>query len=96
MALTKSLTLRGGSRSWSPSRSVQDFSWARGSPGEQGVHFVVASILTWSVMLGFADSGGEGWLAYRLVMCCCLDQAYGLHESVLYCDCDVGAGIAFA
>src|SRR5690242_19774728 len=46
IALTKSRTRSGGSSSSSPSRSVQDFSTACGSPGEQGVHFVTLS--TWT------------------------------------------------
>ena len=29
-------------------------------------------------------------------MCCCLDEANGLHERVLYCDGDIRAGVAFA
>lgn len=48
IAFTKSRTLRGGSRSSSPSSSVQDFSTACGSPGEQGVHFCAPSTCTCS------------------------------------------------
>ena len=47
IALMKSFTLRGGSRSWSPSRSVQDLTSARASPGEHGVHFVSPSTSTY-------------------------------------------------
>lgn len=43
IALMKSLTRNGGSASCSPSSSVQDISFACGSPGEQGVHFWVPS-----------------------------------------------------
>jgi hypothetical protein len=46
MALMKSRTRSGGSSSSSPVRSVQDFSCACASPGEQGVHFVSPSTST--------------------------------------------------
>ena len=50
MALTKSLTCRGGSSSWSVSTCVQFISNAPGSPGEQGVSFSsLSSVVTCSV-----------------------------------------------
>jgi hypothetical protein len=46
IALTKSLTDNGGSRSWSVSTSTQVISVAPASPGEQGVSFSLPSTVT--------------------------------------------------
>lgn len=59
IAFTKSRTLSGGSRSSSPSRSVQDFSTACESPGEHGVHFCTPSTCT---CLNRKHHCGYGWL----------------------------------
>jgi hypothetical protein len=62
MALMKSRTRSGGSSSSSPVRSVQDFSCACASPGEQGVHFVSPSTSTYGEgVRGHGGVVGSGW-----------------------------------
>ena len=93
---TKSLSMSGGSRSWSASTLTQDISIAPWSPGEHGVSFsapsnktCISSLVICKLLLGIDGT-------YPLVVCCGLDLADWLHESILDSDTDITTRIAFA